>query len=384
MSRSAEQGKARTFAGPCDPPQSSIMATGHGVRRRPHSSNRRLLGASIVLILGVLSATATARTLPPQPLANSGSATPPRSADKTALSLVMDMPDLPTTASTPPPALTVAVAAGPHLNVPVLVYHYIRVNPNARDVLGWNLSVTPANFDMQMALLRRQGVHTVTLGAVMAALSGGPPLPPHPVVLTFDDGYADFATAAAPVLAKYGLVGTSFVVSGFLGRSNYMTADQVRQVASMGMVIGAHTVHHVSLPHVSMAVAGNEIDSSKRTLEQLLGHPVADFAYPYGDYTLGDAELVAASGFRDAVTMAWGTTEATSSRFQLPRLRIGGSDDLTSFARKAGIPSPTAATVAAISQGTPRPTPTLTPQPTPRPTHQQPGATTWSSPRPRS
>src|SRR5205085_448269 len=82
---------------------------------------------------------------------------------------------------------------------------------------------------------------------VVAALGGGRPLPAHPVVLTFDDGYRDFSTTALPVLEADGLTATVFVVSGFVGRPGYMTAADVAAAAAAGMTIGAHTVHHVAL-----------------------------------------------------------------------------------------------------------------------------------------
>ena len=226
------------------------------------------------------------------------------------------------------------------VSVPILVYHYIRINPDPLDRLGWGLSVSPAEFQQQMDWLRIAGGHPVTLAQVIAAMQGGPPLPPHPVVLTFDDGYADFATAAVPVLLREGFVATDFVVSGFLGRPGYMTAAQVLQVAALRMVIGAHTVHHVDLDAMPPQLATIEIDASKATLEQLLHRPVLDFAYPYGDVDPSVAETVDAAGFRDAVTMNAGTMQCTAARFLLYRIRVGGWDTVWSFSRNAGIPAP--------------------------------------------
>jgi len=224
--------------------------------------------------------------------------------------------------------------------VPILVYHYIRVNPVATDKVGWDLSVTPTEFQAQMDWLHEAGGRTVTLEQVVAALNGGPRLPAHAVVLTFDDGHDDFATRAAPVLKADGFVGISFVVSGFLGRSGYMTAAQVQQVSAMGMVIGDHTVNHVDLAAMSPQLARNEILACQATLQQLVGKPVLDFAYPYGDYNSTDAAIVAAAGFRDAVTTDAGTLQTYDGRFLMHRIRIGGGDSVWSFAGKAGIARP--------------------------------------------
>ena len=109
------------------------------------------------------------------------------------------------------------------VDVPILLYHYIRVNPNARDRTGFMLSVPPAAFQAQMDWLHLNGVHTVTLEQVAAALDGKQTLPPHAIVITFDDGHDDFATRAVPLLLREHFVATTFVVPGFLGTSSYMT-----------------------------------------------------------------------------------------------------------------------------------------------------------------
>src|SRR5258708_1201134 len=108
--------------------------------------------------------------------------------------------------------------------------------------------------------------------------------------------------AAAPIMARKGLVGTGFVVTGFLGRTAYMNVDQVRQVESIGMVIGCHTVNHLDLSRVPLAVAKLQIEVSHQELETLIGKKVLDFAYPYGGYTTAVEQLVLANGFPDAVS----------------------------------------------------------------------------------
>src|SRR5205807_9383723 len=84
--------------------------------------------------------------------------------------------------------------SGHRVSVPVLMYHYIRINPHPGDRVGFNLSVTPQHFAQQMQLLHDAGAHAVTLADLDRALNGEFQLPPHPVVLTFDGGYDDFAT----------------------------------------------------------------------------------------------------------------------------------------------------------------------------------------------
>ena len=245
--------------------------------------------------------------------------------------------------------ITATVTVGPHLTVPILYYHYIRsVAPTPHNLLGFNLSIPPQLFAEQMALLHVEGAHVITLATLIAAMSGDATLPPRPVVLTFDDGYSDFATAAAPVLIRYGFVATDFVVSGFIGHFHYMSAAQVRAMDAAGMVIGSHTVHHVDLARVPLPVAVAEIDGGKAALEALLGHPVRDFAYPYGGFTPQVVQLVQAAGFRDAVSTIYGDEQPTTSRYTLHRTEVGGAPTLDAFASDANLPAPDAAQLALI------------------------------------
>jgi len=225
--------------------------------------------------------------------------------------------------------------SGPAISVPILTYHWIRNNPVASDELGFHLSVTPDHFAEQMAFLHYAGVHPITLAEAMSALQTGKPLPSRPVILTFDDGYGDFASRATPVLQQYGFVATDYVVSGFIGRPAYMTAQQIHEVEAAGMVIGCHTVNHLDLARIPLGVAATQITVSHQQLEQLVGHKVLDFAYPYGSYDAAVEQLVLADGFRDAVTTAPGTWLQIRDRGAWPRLHVDGGDTLAGFAAKA-------------------------------------------------
>jgi peptidoglycan/xylan/chitin deacetylase (PgdA/CDA1 family) len=233
-----------------------------------------------------------------------------------------------------------SVGGSPSITVPILLYHYIRTVTNPKDKVGYELSTPPAVFKQEMDWLREAGGHTVTLAQLIAALQGRAKLPPHPVVLTFDDGHDDFATRAVPVLVADGEVATVFVNTGFMGHPTYMTAAQVQQVAAAGMTVGDHTVNHVDLAALPAAAARSEILADRATLQRLLGVPILDFAYPYGDFDATVVSIVAAAGFRDAVTVEPGRTELLSQPYTMPRIRVGGGDTVWSFAAKAGLPEP--------------------------------------------
>jgi peptidoglycan/xylan/chitin deacetylase (PgdA/CDA1 family) len=293
-------------------------------RRRPVA-----VAAGLVALIALIGVTAWLAR--PEPFARPATAQLPNGPD-----IVKQRSEL--GPSTQPRAR--AASLGTCLNVPIILYHYIRLDTNPKDPVGRSLSVAPAVFQEQMDWLRAEGAHTVTLAQVMQAFAGGPALPSHPVVLTFDDGYADFATTAAPVLLRDGFVGTDFVVPGFLGHPSYMTAAQVQQVAAEGMVIGAHTMHHVDLVALPLQLANLEISASKRVLESLLRQRVLDFAYPFGDVDSAVVSLVQQAGFRDAVTTSSGSQQCSSQAYQLHRIRVGSS--LWLLSRAVGIPAPPA------------------------------------------
>jgi peptidoglycan/xylan/chitin deacetylase (PgdA/CDA1 family) len=328
--------------------------TTNGSRPRHHHAGRRLAIAACVIGLAVVSAfEAFGRVPGPRGVAVGGQLSV--HPEKSAPSLQNEVPDGPLPPDGPQP-LTLSVPAGPHLTVPILYYHYIRVIvPTPQNVLSFDLSISPALFAEQMALLHVEGAHPITLAMLMSALAGKRRLPAHPVILTFDDGYADFATGVQPVMARYGFVATDFVVSGFLNRPRYMTAAQVRQMDADGMVIGSHTVHHLDLATIPVASARTEIDDGKAALEKLLRHPVLDFAYPYGGFNAAVGALVQQAGFRDAVTTLFGDVQSLNGQFVFRRIEIGGAPSLMTFAHDAGLPAPTASQSVQIADAVPGP-----------------------------
>jgi peptidoglycan/xylan/chitin deacetylase (PgdA/CDA1 family) len=226
------------------------------------------------------------------------------------------------------------VAPGPaSIKVPILVYHYVRVNPDPSDSVGFALSVTPAEFARQMDWLAQNGYHAITTEDLYAYLNRSRGLPSKPVILTFDDGYADFYTTALPILRSHDFRATAYIVSGFVGRSGYMTADQIREADRSGIEIGSHSVTHANLARSSAGNVRAEVGDSKRYLEQVVGHPVTSFCYPSGKYTGAVANEVAAAGYHDATTTVYGFWHTLSDRYVWTRLRVSGHQQLGDFAQ---------------------------------------------------
>jgi peptidoglycan/xylan/chitin deacetylase (PgdA/CDA1 family) len=208
----------------------------------------------------------------------------------------------------------------------VLMYHSVACRKND----PYQVTVSPRRFGEQMRWLAHRGLRGVSMRELLAADGGGAR---RMVGLTFDDGYADFATDVVPVLLRHGFSATVFAVAGKLGRHNdwdhdgpikaLMTADSLRQVADLGIEIGSHGLNHLSLPQIGSDVLAAETRRSKEILESLLGTPVRGFCYPYGHVSERVAAAVAVAGYDYAVA-TWAS--AWRDRRALPRTYVGERD----------------------------------------------------------
>jgi peptidoglycan/xylan/chitin deacetylase (PgdA/CDA1 family) len=218
------------------------------------------------------------------------------------------------------------------VQVPILMYHYIRVPPSYEgDRIGWGLSTSPTDFRQQMDYLDQHGYHPITLTDLRAYLNGKRPLPDRPVVLTFDDGYADLYTQAFPVLKRHHFKAVAYIVSGFVGRTGEnVSPDQVREMDAYGIEIGAHTVNHVDLTKAGPTLS-YEVGGSKTALEALVGHPVLDFCYPSGRFDGAVMQAVQSAGYESATTTQTGAAHTLGDRFAWSRVRVSGSESLDDF-----------------------------------------------------
>jgi len=223
--------------------------------------------------------------------------------------------------------------------LPILCYHNVATAPE--DAPFKLLYVSPDRFERQLWALRRLGLRGVcaTEGVTRLrnATSRGC------VMLTFDDGYADTLTAAAPILRRYGFAATCYVVSDALGTYNRWDAEylrerkplmsraQLEQWLAAGMEVGSHSVSHQRLHELPRDVAQYEIVESRAALRNMLGVPVEHFAYPFGDFTDDIVELVRHAGYASAVTVVPGVARACDDRLRLPRVLVDGERGLWRF-----------------------------------------------------
>ena len=221
--------------------------------------------------------------------------------------------------------------------LPILMYHYVRdVQPNDR--LGWNLSVTPDNFRKQVRYLTDHGYTTLTMRDADLVLAGKREMPLRAVVLTFDDGYRDFYTTAAPILRDAGFTATNYVPTQLVGTGNYMNWRQIEELDAEGFEMAAHSQFHVDVTTAGSNRARLEVFGAKADLESHLGHPVVDWAYPYGAVNVQAAALVREAGYWSGATTDPGSWHSPGQLLYLTRVRMGGTAELDAMV--AGITRP--------------------------------------------
>jgi peptidoglycan/xylan/chitin deacetylase (PgdA/CDA1 family) len=188
------------------------------------------------------------------------------------------------------------------------------------DAIERGLTILPAQFATQMEKIKRAGYHTVSAAQVVNSLRTGARLPPRPVALTFDDGYADVYTNVYPLLRRLHFIATLFIVPGFLGTPRYLTWDQVITMSRHGMDIEAHTLTHPDLTTLSASARWHEIDGSRLILQQRLKRSVRVLAYPYGAYNAAVIRDVSRAGFYAAFTTHQSWLLSSANLLALPRI----------------------------------------------------------------
>ncbi len=214
--------------------------------------------------------------------------------------------------------------------VPILMYHYVSEPPADADAIRRDLSVSPREFDAQLAYLQAEGYTSISLEDLVRNLTIGRPLPPKPIVFTFDDGYADNYDNALPLLEQHGFRGTFFVITGLLDerRGGYLTWEQAAEMQARGMEIEAHSAWHPDLRILGDEQLQAEALGARQAIEAHLQQPVRFFCYPSGRYDGRTLAALRSAQYWAAVTTEAGALHASNGLLALSRIRIHGGNDL--------------------------------------------------------
>lgn len=209
-----------------------------------------------------------------------------------------------------------------HHDVSILMYHSIAQGRGP-------LAVAPGTFRSQLDALAKRGYRGIALRDYLGLLDAGQRYD-RVVVLTFDDGYSDFARVVVPEIISRGWSCTVFVSTNLIGAASGWDPDghgrrtlidwtEATELSRLGIEIGAHGVTHTDLTELPFEDACREIDDSKRTIEGRIGFRVVSFAPPYGRITPKLRAYMSRS-FQCAVGTSMASATVESDRYDLPRI----------------------------------------------------------------
>jgi peptidoglycan/xylan/chitin deacetylase (PgdA/CDA1 family) len=213
--------------------------------------------------------------------------------------------------------------------IPILLYHSVTDAPGD-EIARWNVS--PDTFLAHMDALASRGCTTLTVSQYLAVLRRAEPLPARVAMVTFDDGFAEVASFAAPALAERGIASTVYVTTGpvvevpgevvHLPEAAMVSAEALVGLGDLGVEIGAHSHTHPQLDVIGGVRAREELVRSKAVLEEIVGHRVTSFAYPHGYSDSGVRRLAREVGYESAcgVRNAFSTLE--DDPFSISRLTV--------------------------------------------------------------
>lgn len=202
----------------------------------------------------------------------------------------------------------------------ILVYHEI-----GKQGAGAKYAVSKENFEKHMDYIKRS-FSTVSLDTFFEMSEGNPNVTTDSVTITFDDGFKDNFLNAYPVLKKYQLRATIFLICGWIVHKNDMlNLEEIKIMERDGIDFGSHTVNHRMLSSLDSTSANDEICRSKTELEALLKKEMRYFAYPYGKkrhFTEETKALVKKAGYKAAFTTENQEINMLSDQFELGRFCI--------------------------------------------------------------
>ena len=223
--------------------------------------------------------------------------------------------------------------------VPVLLYHSVSADPPA-----WiaPFTVSPRVFAAHLDAVRDSGRQPLTVSDYVDAVRGITVMPANPVVITVDDGFADFRHTVLPALAERGMPSTLYVTTGSLAdrpqESVLPPADMLRyselaELEAAGVEIGAHSHSHRQMDLLSAGAAEKEIVLSGTILAEALGHPIRSFAYPHGYWRRTVRRLVGEAGFDSCCAVGESLSPAGEHPLAISRLMIREHHDAAAIAQ---------------------------------------------------
>ena len=222
--------------------------------------------------------------------------------------------------------------------VPILLYHSVSFQPS--EIIR-PFTITADVFEKQLDTVVEECRTSLTVSEFAETVRGLRPLPERPVVITFDDGFADFGETALPALLERSLASTLYLTTGFLeGRPQHsargfgdrmLSWAHVADLHAEGVEIGGHSHTHPHLDTLNRSQAKDEITRCKGLLEDELGEAVRTFAYPHGYSSPMVRQLVRETGYDSACGVKNALSSTGDDLISLARLTVHSSTSLAEF-----------------------------------------------------
>lgn len=221
---------------------------------------------------------------------------------------------------------------------PILVYHSVCADPP-----DWiaPYSVSPKTFSAHLDAVAESGRQPLTVSQYADGLRGAAPLPPAAVLITVDDGFADFADHVLPALADREMPGTLYVTTGALAdkrqesvlpSARMLRSTDLPGLERAGVEIGSHSHTHRQMDILPAREVEHELSLSGRILADTLGHSIRSFAYPHGYWRRRILPLIREAGFDSACAVGNSPSRAHDHMLTLPRLMVRAHTDARAVA----------------------------------------------------
>jgi peptidoglycan/xylan/chitin deacetylase (PgdA/CDA1 family) len=224
----------------------------------------------------------------------------------------------------PPPNINKKDQGQTKIKIPILMYHYVEYVKDDGDLIRKKLDIVPSLFEAHLQALRKANYETYYVRDIPDIMNGTIHYSTRSAILTFDDGYEDFYTDVFPLLKKYHMRATQYVIYDYIGKKGFLNEQQIRELIDSDLVeIGSHTLDHIYLKQSPKLYADKQIIESKKKLEERFGIKISTFAYPYGAFNPDNIEGVKKAGYTAAVSVISGEMQSQDNLFYLSRIRPG-------------------------------------------------------------
>lgn len=216
----------------------------------------------------------------------------------------------------------------------IIAFHNV-TRDGKSDKYGLTLDIV--EFEQALKELSENKYKTVFASEIGSYLERGENIPKDIVSLTFDDGKQNFYDNIFPLLKKYNMKGSLYIITGVRSK-NYLNAEQIKEIDQTGLVeIGSHTVYHQFLSKQDDERQFKELKDSKKYLEDLLGKEISVICYPYGDHNEKTKELAKKAGYKYGLNFNNSKLHDVSDLFEIDRVGVFPKMNIVKYLEKYSI-----------------------------------------------